>query len=101
MKKSILLTILTLVLSIISCTTSQKEQNIFSEKTLKEDIFVRKNAHSKDGKSDLDALAIAMDKMQDLPCDNPLSWYYQGAIHWVPDSIPNNPLCDNSLIPYP
>ena len=94
MKKSILLTILTLVLSIISCTTSQKEQNIFSEKTLKEDIFVRKNAHSKDGKSDLDALAIAMDKMQDLPCDNPLSWYYQGAIHWVPDSIPNNPLCD-------
>ncbi|MCE2746939.1 MAG: tyrosinase family protein [Burkholderiales bacterium] len=35
-----------------------------------------------------------MKAMRALPCDNPLSWYYQGAIHYVPDEVQNkNPLC--------
>jgi hypothetical protein len=28
-------------------------------------------------------------------CQDPLSWYYQGAIHWVPDTIENNQFCDS------
>lgn len=32
--------------------------------------------------------------MRSKDCDDPLSWYYQGAIHLLPDSVVGNPLCD-------
>lgn len=57
--------------------------------------FVRKNIHSVEAKKDVEAMMKAMEIMRKMPCDNPLSWYYQSAIHWVPDSIPNNPLCES------
>lgn len=57
--------------------------------------FVRKNIHSIEAQKDIDALTKAMDSMRRMPCENPLSWYYQAAIHWIPDSIPNNPLCES------
>ncbi len=56
--------------------------------------YVRKNASDPAAAADLQAMATAFDKLRDLPCSNPVSWYYQGAIHWIPNSIPNgNPLC--------
>ena len=57
--------------------------------------FTRKNIHSIEAKRDVDAMMKAMGIMRKMPCDNPLSWYYQSAIHWVPDSIPNNSLCES------
>jgi hypothetical protein len=56
-------------------------------------LYVRKNANSPEAKADLDALARALAIMKKLPCDDPRSWYYQGAIHNVPDSIAHNPYC--------
>ena len=45
-------------------------------------------------------MEIALKKMRELGCEDPRSWYYQGAIHWVPTKaadIPRlqteNPLC--------
>ncbi len=55
--------------------------------------YVRKNCNSPEAKADLDALAKALAIMKKLPCDDPRSWYYQGAIHNVPDSITTNPYC--------
>lgn len=57
--------------------------------------YVRKNIHSIEAKKDVDAMMKAMEIMRKMPCDNPLSWYYQSAIHWVPDSILTNPLCES------
>ena len=28
-------------------------------------------------------------------CDDPTSWYYQAAIHWVPSHIDSNKLCES------
>lgn len=55
--------------------------------------FVRKNCNSPEAKADLEALAKALAIMKKLPCDDPRSWYYQGAMHNVPDSIARNPYC--------
>lgn len=33
--------------------------------------------------------------MREKDCSDPTSWYYQGAIHWVPDTIKNNKLCES------
>jgi hypothetical protein len=55
--------------------------------------YVRKNCQSPDAQADLEALAKALAIMKKLPCDDPRSWYYQGAIHNVPDSIAHNPYC--------
>lgn len=46
---------------------------------------IRKNASLPEAANDLSSLTTAMAAMRLLPCDNPLSWYYQGAMHWVPD----------------
>lgn len=61
--------------------------------------FIRKNANSPAAKADLLALAkaLAIMKGQGMDCDNPLSWYYQGAMHNTPiagtGALTKNPYC--------
>lgn len=61
--------------------------------------YIRKDASTEAAKADLQALKTAMDKMkhdsQYSNCDNPLSWYYQGGMHWTPDpaTLSSNPYC--------
>ncbi|MGB0176608.1 MAG: tyrosinase family protein [Owenweeksia sp.] len=56
--------------------------------------YVRKNASDPAAAADIEAMVTAFDKLKKLPCTDPVSWYYQGAIHWVPNNIPNgNPPC--------
>ncbi len=63
--------------------------------------YVRREAHSPDAATDIESLKIALTKMRELGCDNPLSWYYQGGIHWVPTGetqlryLETNPLCSS------
>ena len=57
--------------------------------------FVRKNANSIEASSDMEALNKALSIMREKNCTDPLSYYYQGAIHWIPDSIGKNPLCES------
>lgn len=57
--------------------------------------YVRKNLFSPEAKKDIDALNKALKIMRAKNCDDPLSWYYQGAIHWIPDTINNNKLCES------
>lgn len=57
------------------------------------DKFIRKNAATPEAKADLDALSDALKKMKAMGCDNPLSWYYQGATHSVPNEVKDNKLC--------
>ncbi len=64
--------------------------------------FTRYEAHTREGQQNLQSLKIALEKMkEERICDDPLSWYYQGAIHWVPTGAPeisgiqeHNPLCE-------
>ncbi|MEM1203822.1 MAG: tyrosinase family protein [Acidobacteriota bacterium] len=40
-----------------------------------------------------------MEKLKNLPCSNPLSWYYQGAMHWVPnDERDGSKLVDGAVL---
>ncbi len=57
--------------------------------------FVRKNASSAAALPDLMALQTALQKVRALGCADPRSWYYQGATHAIPPTIPDgdNPLC--------
>ena len=58
--------------------------------------YVRKNANSPEAAKDLEAMNVALQKMKELDCSDPRSWYYQGAIHWTPDSIyGKNELCSS------
>jgi hypothetical protein len=57
--------------------------------------FVRKEIHSPEALEDVKAMNKALEIMRAKGCQDPLSWYYQGAIHWVPDTIENNQLCDS------
>lgn len=57
-------------------------------------VYVRKNASTAGAQADLKALNIALAKMRAMGCDDPRSWYYQGATHSIPRSVANqNPLC--------
>lgn len=49
--------------------------------------YVRKDVQFTDALEDLDALNKALKIMKEQNCVEPTSWYYQGAIHWVPDTI--------------
>jgi Common central domain of tyrosinase len=61
-------------------------------------IFIRQNANLPAASADLQALAAAMKMMKAMPCNTVCSWYYQGAIHSVPMSLPNgNPYCSSYL----
>jgi hypothetical protein len=64
-----------------------------NEKQTEQQRFTRKNANSPEAINDLLALNKALDIMRKKDCKDPLSWYYQGAIHWVPDTIKNNRWC--------
>jgi hypothetical protein len=57
--------------------------------------YIRKNYFSAEAKKDVEALEKALKIMREKDCDDPLSWYYQGAIHWIPDTINNNKLCES------
>lgn len=57
--------------------------------------YIRKNASTAEAKEDLLALKVALDSMRKLDCSNPLSWYYQGALHWIPDTVEDNKLCES------
>ena len=58
--------------------------------------YVRKNAQSPEAAKDLEAFAKAIAIMKQKGCDDPTSWYYQGAIHWIPDEISGqNKLCSD------
>lgn len=59
----------------------------------KTERYIRKNFHSKEAIEDVKAMNVAFEKMRNLSCNNPISWYYQGAIHWVPDTIKYNQMC--------
>lgn len=82
MKKLIsLFFLLSLVLS--SCKNDKVER------------YTRKNIHSPEATEDIKALEKALSIMRKQDCSNPTSWYYQGAIHWVPDTIKNNQFCSS------
>lgn len=55
--------------------------------------YVRKNIHSPEAQSDVEALNKALAIMRSKNCEDPTSWYYQGSIHWVPDTIYTQNLC--------
>jgi len=57
--------------------------------------YVRKNYFSVEAIKDVEALEKALKIMKAKDCSDPLSWYYQGAIHWIPDTINNNKLCES------
>ncbi|MBO3458909.1 hypothetical protein [Aetokthonos hydrillicola] len=63
--------------------------------------FTRSSVFSDKGKKDLDSLENALKQMRALACENADSWYYQGAIHWVPglgNFSGSNSLCYESLL---
>ncbi|MBF4469827.1 MULTISPECIES: tyrosinase family protein [Flavobacterium] len=56
--------------------------------------YVRKNANTPEAQADLEAMNVAFKKMREMGCEKGLSWYYQGAIHNIPDVIQGqNQLC--------
>ena len=69
--------------------------NSCNNNTNEEIRYVRKNANSSAAQSDIEAMNKALKIMREKGCTDPVSWYYQGAIHWIPDSIGNNPLCES------
>lgn len=88
-----LMTLLLVVFTGCKKDTEEKPQMIASESTQR---YIRKNAHSPEAKQDLESLEKALKIMKEKGCDDPLSWYYQGAMHWVPDTINGkNKLCDS------
>ncbi|GGA34946.1 tyrosinase family protein [Okeania sp. KiyG1] len=61
---------------------------------------IRYEASTECGKKNLKSLEKALKRMKAMGCEDPLSWYYQGSIHWVPTAasglsglIMENPLC--------
>lgn len=84
MKTKIVIVIALLVTAISSCTNSESKLR-----------YVRKNANSDEALSDIQALDSAMSIMRLKGCDDPTSWYYQAAIHWVPSHIDSNKLCES------
>jgi hypothetical protein len=83
MKK--LLTIFSIVVSmfIVSCSNESEVK------------YVRKNANSPEAQSDIEAMEKAMKIMKIRDCNDPTSWYYQAAMHWVPEQIDSNKLCES------
>ncbi|MBT2948366.1 MULTISPECIES: tyrosinase family protein [Vibrio] len=95
--------LITSILAIVAtgCATSTPTNGIESVKlkakhpTVK---YVRKNASSPEAADDLAALDVALKKMRQMGCEMPMSWYYQGAIHSVPNKVENqNPLCPSYI----
>ena len=63
---------------------------------------IRYEAHSPCGQHNLESLEYALEIMKKMDCTDPLSWYYQGAIHWVPtaddDIVDNDEILDDNKI---
>ena len=57
--------------------------------------YLRKNANSSEAQADIEAMEKAMEIMKSKDCSDPTSWYYQAAIHWVPEEIDSNKLCES------
>jgi hypothetical protein len=59
--------------------------------------YIRYEAHTKQGQKALASMKKAMAKLKAAGCTDPISWYYQGAMHWTPDvsgtNLNDNPLC--------
>lgn len=86
---------------LFACGTSKTnkeeatESTETTESTTSTKRFVRKNANTPEAAKDLAALQVALDSMRKMDCSQTSSWYYQGAMHWVPTSLPNNPFCES------
>ncbi|HMQ49040.1 MAG TPA: tyrosinase family protein [Saprospiraceae bacterium] len=92
MKSQHLLCLLALALLLVACQPKPKAE----EESESPQLYIRKNAHSQAAQADIDALRVAIAKMKQLDCTDPTSWYYQGAIHHIPDTINGrNVLCSN------
>jgi len=57
--------------------------------------YLRREIHSKEAERDVEAMNKALKIMKQKGCTDPTSWYYQGAIHWIPDTIHKNQFCDS------
>ena len=57
--------------------------------------YVRKNANTTEAQTDIEAMQKAMTIMKAKDCNDPTSWYYQAAMHWIPDQIDSNKLCES------
>lgn len=56
--------------------------------------YIRRNANTAEAQADLEAMNTAFKKMREMGCEKGLAWYYQGAIHNIPDTISGkNVLC--------
>jgi hypothetical protein len=86
MKTIINLLSVVFLLTLFGCSTENNEV---------QSKFIRRNIHSKEAQADVEALNKALGIMRQKSCSDPTSWYYQGAIHWIPDTIKNQNLCDS------
>jgi hypothetical protein len=83
MKKIINIISIFLVLILASCNNKEEVNQ----------RWVRKEIHSEAAKKDVLALEKALRIMRQKDCSEPISWYYQGAMHWIPDTVQNNQHC--------
>ena len=83
MKKLLILIGISTTLFIASCSNKSEVR------------YVRKNANSTEAQSDIEAMEKAMEIMKSKDCSDPTSWYYQAAIHWIPQEIDSNKLCES------
>jgi len=74
--KKLLFGLLSIGLLFTSCSTEEEQVR-----------YVRKNAHSIEAEADIQAMNTAFEIMKQKGCEDPTSWYYQAAIHWVPTRI--------------
>lgn len=84
-----------LILFAASCKDSSNktkpEENLLTKGGKK---YVRKNVYDASAAKDVEAMSKAYEIMRKMDCSNPLSWYYQSAIHQVPDTVVGtNALC--------
>ncbi|QSJ15203.1 tyrosinase family protein [Nostoc sp. UHCC 0702] len=47
-------------------------------------VYTRYNIDTPEGKKALQSMEKAFTILRKAGCENPSSWYYQGAVHWVP-----------------
>ena len=82
--------LLAALLLVVACSTVDQTQSSPDSAPV---TYVRKNIYSPEAAADIEALKTANEIMRDLDCSNPLSWYYQGALHLTPPAVENNLLC--------
>jgi hypothetical protein len=95
MIKSIKLTGIVLILFICACRNNSNSTTATKPAESGNARHIRKSLYSKDVQQDADDLKKALAIMRKMDCDSTSSWYYQGAMHWVPDTILKNPFCSS------